>query len=91
MPRIWQHYWCPIVLAALLPVVASNIIDILTTVVVAPIVVAMVIVVPSITSRGYIVLRIPTVTLTSATSWWVASVGRFQKVDSYNSTYAALL
>ena len=47
LPRIWQHYWYPIVLAALLPAVASNIIGILTTVVVALIAVAMVIVVPS--------------------------------------------
>ena len=47
MPRIWQHYWYPIVLAALLSVVARNIIGILTTVVVALIAVTMVTVVPS--------------------------------------------
>ena len=42
---------------------------------------------PTIASRGYIALRIPKVTVTSATSWWVASAGRFQKADSCNSTY----
>ena len=47
LPRIWQHYWYPIVMAALLPAVASNIIGILTTVAVALIAVSMVIVVPS--------------------------------------------
>ena len=57
MPRIWQHYWYPIVLAALLPAVASNIIGILTTVAVALIAVAIVIVLAEAVTIGTVIPR----------------------------------